>query len=113
MRVELQVKSGHLKWAKKEQGSEEIDLQELFDEYWTSKAHELPVRGQSESPISSLIVDREAQRTLLPGNIVTRWNYNSLQKSTFVLWQFPIACRLQRSLRRIRYAPRSKNSKGC
>ena len=84
MRVELQVKSGHLKWAKKEQGSEEIDLQELFDEYWTSKAHELPVRGQSESPISSLIVDRDAQRALSPGIIVTHWNYNSLQKSLFV-----------------------------
>ena len=74
MRIEIQVKSGHLKWAKKEQGSEEIDLQELFDEYWASKAHELPVRGQSASPIISLIANREAQRTLLPGDIVTRWN---------------------------------------
>ena len=60
MRVEIQLKSGHLLWAKKEQSSIGIDLQELFNEYWASTAHELPVRGQSESPISSLIVDRDA-----------------------------------------------------
>ena len=91
MRVEIQVRSGHLKWAKKEQGSKEIDLQELFDEYWASKAHELPVRSQSESPISLLSADREAQRTLSPGNKVTHWNYIFLQKLLFVVWNFPIS----------------------
>ena len=84
MRVEIQVKSGPLQWGKKEQGSKEIDLQALFDEYWTSKAHEFRVRGQSESTISSLIADREAQRTLSLGNLVSIWNYNSLQKLQFV-----------------------------
>ena len=65
------MKSGHLQWAKKEQSSNEIDLQALFEDYWTSKTHELPVWGQSESPINSLIADREVQWTLSPKNIVT------------------------------------------
>jgi len=91
MRVEIQLKSGPLQWGKKEQGSKEIDLQELFDEYWTSKAHELLVRGQSESPISSLIADRKAQRTLSLGNLISLCSYGSLQKLPFVPWQLPTA----------------------
>jgi hypothetical protein len=47
MRVEIQMKSGHLAWAKKEHNSTVIDLQNLFDDYWTSKAHEFTVQGQS------------------------------------------------------------------
>ena len=84
MRVEIQVKSGPLQWGKKGQGSKKIDLQALFDEYWTSKAHEFRVRGLSKSPISSLIAYRESQRTLSLGNLVSLWNYNSLQKLLFV-----------------------------
>ena len=95
MRVEIQLKSGHLPWAKKEQGYKEIDLQELFKEYWTSKAHELPVGGQSDHPTipttCPLIADREAQRTLSLGNLVALWNYSSLQKLPFVPWQLPTA----------------------
>jgi hypothetical protein len=34
-------------WAKKRQGSEVTDLQELFNKYWTSKQTELPVSSQS------------------------------------------------------------------
>ena len=41
------MKSGHLPWAKKEQTSKEIDLQHLFNDYWTSTADELTVEGQS------------------------------------------------------------------
>src|SRR5258706_5703698 len=113
MRVGVQVKSGPLQWGKKEQGSKEMDLQDLFDEYWTSKAHELPVRGQSESPISSFIADREAQRTLSLGIIVSLWNYGSLQKLPFVPWQLPTAGCLSCSHRRNLYAPRSISWRDC
>ena len=41
------MKSSHLPWAKKEQITKEIDLENLFNIYWTSKAHELTVPGQS------------------------------------------------------------------
>ena len=75
MRVEMiQMKSGHLPWAKKEPASKEVNIQELFNDYWTSKAHELSVRGQSGSPTSRLIADREVQRKLLLGSIVSSWN---------------------------------------
>jgi hypothetical protein len=47
LRVEIQVKSGHLSWVKKAQASQVFDLQELFNDYWTSKAHELAVQGRS------------------------------------------------------------------
>src|SRR5882757_7603054 len=113
MRVEVQVKSGPLQWGGKEQGSKQIDLQSLFDEYWTSKAHKFPVRGQSESPIRSLIADREAQRTMLLGNLVSLWNYGSLQKLPFVPWQLPTAGCLYCSHRRNLYAPRSINWRDC
>jgi len=58
------MKSGHLSWAKREQASKEILLQELFDDYWTSKSHEFSVQGQSHHLTSPLIADREAQGTL-------------------------------------------------
>ena len=45
MRVEIEMRSSHLPFAKKEQVIKEINLQELFNHYWTSKAHDLPVRG--------------------------------------------------------------------
>ena len=45
MRVEIEMRSSHLPFAKKEQAIKEINLQELFNHYWTSKAHDLPVRG--------------------------------------------------------------------
>jgi hypothetical protein len=59
MRVEIQVKSGHLSLGKKEQGGEEIDCQALFNDYWNTTAHEFPVRGQLESLTSPFIADRE------------------------------------------------------
>ena len=60
--VEVQMKSSHLPWAKKEETTKQIDLENLFDIYWTSKAHELTVPGQSWSPNSPLISDGEVQR---------------------------------------------------
>jgi len=47
MRVEIQMKRAHLPWATKERASQEIDLQQLYDDYWTSKAHELALPGES------------------------------------------------------------------
>jgi hypothetical protein len=47
MSVEVQMKSNRVPWAKKEQNTKEIDLENLFNTYWTSKQHELTVPGQS------------------------------------------------------------------
>jgi len=49
--VEIQMKSS-LPWAKGEHTSKVIDLQKLFDIYWTSKEHELTLTGQSFSHTS-------------------------------------------------------------
>jgi hypothetical protein len=50
MRVEIQMKSGHLPWGRMERGTAEIDFQALFDDYWSTTAHEFLVQGQLESP---------------------------------------------------------------
>jgi hypothetical protein len=84
MRVEIQVKSGHLSWRKMEQGITEIDCQALFDDYWSSTAHEFPVRSQLESPTGPSSLTETVQRTLLLGSILALWNYNSQQKLPFV-----------------------------
>lgn len=47
MIVEVQMRSAHLPWLKKEQITKEIDLENLFTTYWTSKAQEITVPGQS------------------------------------------------------------------
>ena len=60
MRVEIQIKSGHLARAKKSQNIKEIDIQKPFNEYWTSNEHEIMVPGQSSSPTSLLGTDGEA-----------------------------------------------------
>jgi len=46
MRVEIRIKSGHLLLANKEQTSKDIDLQNVFNNYWTSKASEITVQGE-------------------------------------------------------------------
>jgi len=56
MRVEIQVMGDLLM---QEQGSEEIDFQALFKDYWTTTAHDFLVQGQLESPTSPFIADRE------------------------------------------------------
>jgi hypothetical protein len=78
------MKSSHLPWAKKDQNVKEIGLQKLFNEYWTSKEHELTVPGRSYSPTSGLISDTEAQRSLMLESIVARLNYVSLRALRFV-----------------------------
>jgi len=67
MRVGIQVKSGLLKLGKQEQGSEEIDFQTLFNDYWNTTAHEFLVRGQLESPTSRLITDQEGAADIVAG----------------------------------------------
>ena len=47
MRVEIQMRSGHLVWAKNQQKSEVIDLQALTNDYWTSSQREFTVLSQS------------------------------------------------------------------
>ena len=61
VRVEIQIKRGHLPWAKKDQNIKDIDVQKSLSEYWTSKEHHLTVSGQSSSPTSPFLSDREAQ----------------------------------------------------
>lgn len=60
--VEIQIKSGRLMWAQKDQNIKEIDIKKPFEEYWTSEEHKLTVPGRSPSPSCPLISDREAQR---------------------------------------------------
>ena len=56
MRVEIQMKSGHGPWAKKEQTSKLIDLQKLFNQDQSSKAHQPTVPGQSWFSASPLVL---------------------------------------------------------
>ena len=49
MHAEVQLKSGHLFWAKYRQTNEPIDLQAIFNEYWTSNKREFIVPSQSRS----------------------------------------------------------------
>jgi hypothetical protein len=84
MRVDIQVKSAYLSLGKKEQGTTEIDCQALFDDYWSTTAHEFTVRSQLESPTVRSSLTEKAQRALPLGSIAAPWNYISLQKLPFV-----------------------------
>ena len=57
MRVEIEMKSGHLLWAKNRQTGEVIDLQGLFDDYWASNKRQFTIPSQLWSPTSRLISD--------------------------------------------------------
>ena len=63
------MKSGHLFWAKNREAGEEINIQGLFNNYWSSNEREFPVSSQSRSP-SPLISDREVQGTLSLESII-------------------------------------------
>jgi len=91
VRVEIQMKSSHLPFAKKDRNVKEIGLHKLFDAYWASGEHELMVPGRSYSPTSLYIPDTEAQRSLSLENIITRLNYTSLRALRFVSLQLPTA----------------------
>jgi len=41
------MKRGQLPWATKERASKEINVQELYDDYWTSNTHTLALQGES------------------------------------------------------------------
>ena len=52
IRAEVQMKIGHLIWAKYREASEVIELDGLFSGYWNSNNHEFTVLSQSLSPTS-------------------------------------------------------------
>ena len=88
--VEIQIKSGHLPWAKKSQNIKDIDIKSPFNEYWNSKEHELMVPGRSSSTSTPLISDRGVQRLSSLESIVVLLNYISLRALPFVSLQLPI-----------------------
>ena len=58
MHVDIQMRTGHLFWAEYRQTSDVIDLNTLFNEYWSSTKLEFTVPSQLRSPTSeSLISD--------------------------------------------------------
>ena len=61
------MKSGLFRLGKEEQGSKEIDCQELFKQYWNTAAHDFSVQGQSGSPTSPHIADREGAADIVVG----------------------------------------------
>jgi len=65
MRVEIEMRSGHLFWGKHRLASEPIDVQAIFNDYWSSDKHEFTVPSELSTPASPLISHHEAQRTLL------------------------------------------------
>jgi len=63
------MKRAHLPWPKKEQAIKEINLQDLYDVYWTSKAHELVLQGQSSSkPVHSYHISQRSAEVVAVGN---------------------------------------------
>ena len=52
IRAEVRMKSGHSVWTKYREAGEVIDLDGLFDDYWSSSNREFTVLSQSSSPIS-------------------------------------------------------------
>ena len=91
VRVEIQIKSGKLSWAKKHQNIKEVDIRKPFNDYWTSKVYELTVLGRSSSPSRPLRTDKVAQRSLSLESIIALLNYVSLRALRFVSLQPPIA----------------------
>jgi len=64
------MKRGHSFWATYREASEVVDLDRLFNDYWSSNNHEFTVLSQSLSPTSPRISDRESQRLLSLESIV-------------------------------------------
>jgi len=87
------MKIGHSVWAKYREGSDVIDLQALFNDYWNSSNHEFTVQSQPLSPASPGLSDREEQRLLSLESIVALWNYDSLQVLPLVHSPLPIPAR--------------------
>ena len=87
MRVVTEMKRGHGPWAKKVQTTEVIDLEKLFNDYWSSNAHKITVSGQFRCPSNLPAANREAQRPLSSERITDHLNYSSLPKLPFVCLQ--------------------------
>ena len=113
MQVEVQVKSGHLPWGKKGQGSNEIDCQALFNDYWSTTAHEFPVQGQLELQASPFIADRDGAADIVAGRHSFSLELQFSAEVTVRLLAITHRRRLTASHRRILYAPHSINSKNC
>jgi len=73
IRVEIQKRGSHLLWGKNRLASELIDVQALFNDYWSSIQHEFMVPSKPPSPTRTLglVSDHEAQRTLLSLESIT------------------------------------------
>ena len=77
MRLEIQMKSGHLPWSTKEQTSKQIDLQSLFNNYWTTTADEITVKGPSWPTLSSVyLIEKRRGRD--------RWEASLLSGTTIL-----------------------------
>jgi hypothetical protein len=63
VRIEIQMRTGRLIWAKNRVASDVIDVQALFNDYWSSNKREFTVPSRSSSPTGPLVSDHEAQRT--------------------------------------------------
>ncbi len=75
--VEIQIKSGHLPWAKKDQNIKEIDIKKPFNEYWASNVHELTVPGRLSSPsVRSYLIEKRRGGC--------RWKVSVLYRITFL-----------------------------
>jgi hypothetical protein len=70
IRAEVRMKRGHSFWATHRDTSEVIDLQALFNDYWSSHNHEFTVLSQSLSPTRSRISDGQGQSPLSLESIV-------------------------------------------
>jgi hypothetical protein len=47
IRAEVRMKIGHSVWTKYREANEILDLDELFNDYWSSKNHEFTILSQS------------------------------------------------------------------
>jgi len=63
------MKRGHSFWATHPEASADIDLQGLFNDYWSSDHREFTVLSQSSQP-NPCISDREGQRLFSLESIV-------------------------------------------
>jgi hypothetical protein len=78
-------------WATYREASEVIDLNGLFNDYWSSNNHEFTVLSQSLSPTSPRISsDGKGQPILSLETIVALSYYDSQQILPFVLLPLPI-----------------------
>ena len=64
------MKKGHSFWAKYPEAKEVIDLDRVFNDYWSSSDQEFTELGQSLSPTGPRRSDLEEQRPLSLENIV-------------------------------------------